>query len=493
MTHPDVQPAPPAEPPVVFFSYAWTSEAHKERVLGLRNRLRSDGVDALIDQVNLRDGEDTFHFMERIATDPKLKKVVAVCDRNYAEKVDARKGGSGTEGSIMSPEVYGQIGDGPNKYVAVVFEKRDDGQAYVPTMFATRLYIDMSTDDLLAQNYLRLLRFLFDRPEPEVPIGTPPAVLFETDPTSVAALSKGMLLRSTVERGRRVTTPWKEFMTAVLGPLRAFTAPWKDQHWDIGDALKQLGTTVGARDALVDTVRFLVREDALKSGMLVELFQALGNLTYEQAELWGVQTEATAHTRLAVTELVLYVVAVLIQEGRPDLLREVLTSDYLWVYQGEERLTEFGFLQQDVSWFDETYNAASKTQWTSPRAEYMKRRATVESLPWKEILQADALLHLQTHLRERTGSMQNGAWYGVQTWYGQLGPYWGREGKFTLFLRCASQAFLQDWLPVFGLPSAEAIRAVVNNRSGDPRAVFPFPRDANFSAAMALAELGTRP
>lgn len=282
------------EPPMAFFSYAWTTEAHKARVLALVNRLRHDGVNALIDQVNLRDGEDTIQFMERIATDPRLRKVVAVCDKNYAEKVDARKGGSGTEGTIMSPEVYKQIGEGPNKYVAVVFEVSEHDEAYVPTMFATRLYIDMSTDDKLEQNYLRLLRFLYDRPEPEVPVGKPPAVLFETHPVSVAALAKGMLVRSAVERNRGVTTPWKEFVETVIDPLRAFTAPWKGQNWDVQSALDQLKTTRGPRDALADTVRFLSREGALRASMVVELFQALGNLPHAQAREWGVQLEATA-------------------------------------------------------------------------------------------------------------------------------------------------------------------------------------------------------
>lgn len=245
---------PAYEPPLTFISYAWTSERHMERVLELRNRLRRDGVDALIDQMNLQPGEDAIHFMERIATDPNLKKVIAVCDKKYAERVDAREKGSGIEGTIMSTEVYKQIGEGPRKYVAVVFETNAKGDGYVPTMFASKLYIDMSTDDLLNQNYLRLLRFLTDRPEPEVPIGKPPAVLFETHPASAEALAKGMLVRLAVEQRRGIITPWKEFVTAVVNPLRAFTSPIKNRRLDVQDALQQLENTRGSRDALAETI-----------------------------------------------------------------------------------------------------------------------------------------------------------------------------------------------------------------------------------------------
>lgn len=475
---------------MAFFSYAWTNEAHKARVLALVNRLRHDGVNALIDQVNLQDGEDTYQFMERIATDPKLKKVVAVCDKTYAEKVDARKGGSGTEGTIMSPEVYAQIGDGPKKYVAVVFEVNEHGQAYVPTMFATRLYIDMSTDDKLEQNYLRLLRFLWDRPEPEVPLGEPPAILFETHPASVAAQAKGMLVRSAVERGRGVLTPWKEFTDTVIAPLSVFTAPWQGQQWDVRQALSQLETMRGPRDALAETVRFLIREDALRASMLVELFQALGNLPLAQARDWGVQPEATAHTRLAVIELVLYVVAVLIQEGRPDLLRDVLLSDYLEENNGDTHLTEFGFIRRDVQWFDQTYNDAFSTRWISPAGEWLKNRANLETVSWKDVMQADALLHLQSQVWRLSRGAQSGTWPRMNIWFAVTGPYW-RYDKFILFLKFASQTYLRNWLPMFGAEDVKAFRELLESKGNGGENLLRFPQGEGIYA-LALEDIGTR-
>lgn len=478
---------------MAFFSYAWTTEAHKARVLALVNRLRVDGVDALIDQVNLREGEDTIHFMERIANDPKLKKVVAVCDKNYTDKVNARRGGSGTEGTIMSPQVYKQIGDGPQKYVAVVFEVDEHSNGYVPTMFATRLYIDMSTDDLLAKNYLRLLRFLWDRPEPEVPLGKPPALLFETHPASVAAQAKGMLVRSAVERGRGVITPWKEFVQTVIDPLRAFTAPWAGQNWDIASALSQLENTRGPRDALAETVRFLVRENALRASMIIEPFQLLGNLSRTQEREWGVPSEATAHSRLAVIELVLYVIAVLIQERQPELLREVLMSDYLEEYHGQMNLTEFGFLQQDTNWFDRTYNAASPTKWVSPTGRWLSERATLETVGWQEVMQADALLHFQTQLRRLITNQQNPSRHRIATWYAATGPYWQGPSNFTLFLKFASRAFLQTWLPVFGVENPEAFRAALEARTANGGPWIQFPHDSNGAYALSFDEVATRP
>ena len=50
--------------PKAFISYSHDSPEHKNWVLDLATRLRSSGVDAVIDQWDLRPGDDLAHFME---------------------------------------------------------------------------------------------------------------------------------------------------------------------------------------------------------------------------------------------------------------------------------------------------------------------------------------------------------------------------------------------------------------------------------------------
>jgi len=38
------------EPPKVFISYAWTNATYESEVLSIAERLRNDGVDAIIDK-----------------------------------------------------------------------------------------------------------------------------------------------------------------------------------------------------------------------------------------------------------------------------------------------------------------------------------------------------------------------------------------------------------------------------------------------------------
>lgn len=79
--------------PRVFISYSWHPEENKIRVEQLARRLMSDGVDVTLDVWSLKDGQDKYVFMEKMVTDSDINKVLIICNRDYAEKADSRKGG----------------------------------------------------------------------------------------------------------------------------------------------------------------------------------------------------------------------------------------------------------------------------------------------------------------------------------------------------------------------------------------------------------------
>src|SRR2546423_9682763 len=96
--------------PKVFISYSWTSDEYADWVRGLAAKLRDNSVDVVLDRWRLRPGQDKYAFMEQMVTDPEIKKVLVMCDKRYAERADRREGGVGTESTIISQEVYNQVG-----------------------------------------------------------------------------------------------------------------------------------------------------------------------------------------------------------------------------------------------------------------------------------------------------------------------------------------------------------------------------------------------
>lgn len=110
--------------PKVFISYSWTSEEYKKYVVDLVCTLRNRGVDTVFDSYDLMPGDDKYVFMERIANDPTIDKVLILCDRGYKEKADNRSGGVGDETVIITPEVYGRSQQ--DKFIPVVMERDVD-------------------------------------------------------------------------------------------------------------------------------------------------------------------------------------------------------------------------------------------------------------------------------------------------------------------------------------------------------------------------------
>lgn len=131
-----------------------------------------------IDKWDLKEGHDAIKFMEKMVTDPEIKKVIVVLDRAYAEKADGRKGGVGTETQIISPEIYAKADQ--DKFVGVASETGDDGKPFLPTFYKSRIYIDLSQSDIYAANFEQLLRWIYDKPaNPKPPLGKPPEFLNE--------------------------------------------------------------------------------------------------------------------------------------------------------------------------------------------------------------------------------------------------------------------------------------------------------------------------
>lgn len=143
--------------PTVFISYAWAPKENKEKVLKLVEQLEKDGVNVLFDKKCLLPGQDMNTFMESLATDPAIKKVLVICNSVYANKADIRKGGVGTESEIIIPQVYGNPMQ--KKIVPIFFEKDGNGDFFRPTYLKSRMGIDFTA--AFEDGYKELIEDIF--------------------------------------------------------------------------------------------------------------------------------------------------------------------------------------------------------------------------------------------------------------------------------------------------------------------------------------------
>src|SRR5436189_1823946 len=93
--------------PRVFISYSHDTPAHKQWVLNVAIRLRQGGVDATLDQWDLRLGEDLARFMESGIRE--CDRVIVVLSVEYVRKANEGKGGVGYEKQIVTKQLIDDL------------------------------------------------------------------------------------------------------------------------------------------------------------------------------------------------------------------------------------------------------------------------------------------------------------------------------------------------------------------------------------------------
>lgn len=148
--------------PKAFISYSHDTQDHKKWVLDFATRLRNNGVDAILDQWDLKPGDDLPHFMERglLAAD----RVLMVCTDKYVEKANSGAGGVGYEKMIVTADLLKTID--ANKVIPLI---RQNATHNVPTFLRSKLFLDFSRPDQFEFSFDELIRALHNAPLFEKP------------------------------------------------------------------------------------------------------------------------------------------------------------------------------------------------------------------------------------------------------------------------------------------------------------------------------------
>jgi hypothetical protein len=150
--------------PKVFISYSHDDQEHKKWVLDLATRLRNTGIDAVLDQWELRPGDDLPAFMEKHLRD--ADRVLMVCTAPYVQKANSGTGGVGYEKMIVTSDLLKEIDS--SKVIPII---RQAGSYSVPTFLKTKLHINFSRSDDYEFAFDELVRTIHGSPlyvKPEI-------------------------------------------------------------------------------------------------------------------------------------------------------------------------------------------------------------------------------------------------------------------------------------------------------------------------------------
>lgn len=150
----------------VFISYSQDSVDHIQQVLQLSNRLRSEGVDCVLDQYEKSPEEGWPRWMDKKIRDSKY--VLMICTKSYYKRVmgEEEEGvGRGVrwEGNLIYQHFY-NAGTLNNKFIPVVFDHKQ--RQTIPTPLQGATYYCPSSDEGFDELYAHLTdQDTVERPE----------------------------------------------------------------------------------------------------------------------------------------------------------------------------------------------------------------------------------------------------------------------------------------------------------------------------------------
>lgn len=450
--------------PKLFVSYSWTSADHQERVLRLATELRQYGVDVMLDKWDLREGHDAYAFMEKMVTDPEIKKVLLVCDKVYAEKADGRNGGVGTETQIITGEIYSK--QDQDKFVAVITERDEHGKPYLPTYYRSRVYVDLSDPASYSENFERLLRWLYDQPldiKPE--LGQKPAFLenevgrlmLATTPRCKRALDA---IRENRDHALPASVEFFNTLVSEFEKLRImdFADPVDDK------VVHSIDSFLTYRNEVISLFLGLAlyRDSQEMRTTLHRFFESLIPFLTRPDNVTIWHDADVDNFKFLIHELFLYAIACLLRYDRFDSAAYLMSTDY-YVPQNSrydrDTMVSFQVFRNPTKSLDHR-NKRLGLRRLSLRADLLEQRCRGLEIEFRHLMQADFVLFLRSHID---------APRAFRYWWPETLLYVAGHdtGPFEIFARCRSRKYFDRVKVLLGIGNKEALQPTLDSFDTD--------------------------
>lgn len=441
----------------IFVSYSWHPEENKIRVQQLARRLMSDGVDVILDVWSLKDGQDKYVFMEKMVTDPDINKVLIICNKDYAEKADNRKGGVGTESTIMSDEIYSKAEQ--TKFLPIVFEKGDDGMIYKPHFLKSRIHIDMSSDDCYEMGYEQLLRDIFDKPLIKKPaLGSMPAFLETDEPILLSTAKEQRLLKVKNEESSSFKDWVERYFEKLIASLDQFKISFRGGN--IKDLVDQIEKSIDSMQMVNnDFINFLETvstNEECKGEQFVDFFENLLQY-YEDNNIALATSNSVSYLvndnyRFFNYELFLSFAAIILKHQRFDIIRDVVSADFCILSNriGREVMPlNYVEFQKYNYTLDRFKKNLRNSNLISEAATLLKSK--MDGKLFEEMVEADILLYYLSLVYVKTEELYD-------TWYPELSIY---NSSFTILPKLASSRYFEKTKILFGVDDKESFVTLI--------------------------------
>lgn len=475
--------------PKAFVSYSWSNPVHEQWVLDLATELRESGVDIILDKWDLKEGHDAIAFMEKMVTDPEIKKVIIIADKTYASKSDGRSGGVGTEAQIISKEIYDN--QEQDKFVAVVSQKDEQGKAYLPTYYKSRIYIDLSEPDNYGENFEKLLRWIFDKPlylKPD--IGQRPSFVNDSETISLG----------TTANFKRAIDAIKNSKTFATGALEEYLKVYSENlekirigeiEGEFDDAVfKSIEDFLPYRNEAIQIFSAIAQYGISDQNIQIlhRFFESLIPYTNRPKNVKYWHDSSADNFRFIIHELFLYAMAILIRHERFEQANYLMEQRYYLPENsdyGRDVMSSFIFFRQYIKSLEHRNNRLNLRR-LSLRADLLKNRCLGIGIEFRYLMQADFVLYLRAELEAPNR---------YATWWPETLLYLGDYNRpFEIFARAISKRYFDRVKCLLGIDLPSDLETLVNEYRENKRKIPQWQFESfNPVSLLGFNQLSTKP
>jgi len=486
--------------PKVFISYSWKPVMNKVKTIRLAERLVNEGVHVILDEWDLKEGQDKYHFMEQMVNNPDVKRVLLICNKDYTEKANKKSGGVGSESLIISNDIYSNTDQ--TKFIPIIFERDFESKEYVPTFIKSRIYIDLSNEDIFEDEYEKLMRNLFDKPASKrPPRGTPPAYITEEDSTFLRTSNKVKTIKNALLNNKKnVQVFIDDYYSIFIQALEDFEI--NNIEFETGLNIDDVVSTKieelkFLRNDFVDfldtvftySTQFDLDKFISFLEKLLEFLQNQESATFPNRTIGHYKGD---QFKFFYYELFLYLTAVLIDKEKYKELGVILNTDFIISDKtsGNIGICSFCLFNQYVETLDDIRNKRLEMRRVSVTADLIKQRADIPKYSFDKLRDHDALLFFIKIMRDIDNPDQDNLFFS-QRWFPRTTIY--NYFKLPILEKLISKRHFEKMKPLFNVNSIEELKVKINKVTESKTDTFNISQYFNPSIAQIFnfKKLGT--
>jgi hypothetical protein len=454
------------ETPEVFISYSWKPITNKNKVIELAERLQLNGVHVILDEWDLSEGHDKYSFMEKMVNRKEVKRVLLICNKEYAEKANQKTGGVGIESLIVSDEIYNQVEQ--EKFIPIVFERDEKGKEYLPTFVKTRKYIDLSSQVTFEEEYENLLRNIFEKPASRRPVlGTPPPYIIEDIETTLRTAHLVTVIKNSfINEKKNTHLLINDYYETFLSALNDYR--WNDEElaaFTKADEtiLKKIEELRPLRNDFVSFLEVISKYSTqIDLEKLHDFWKGFIEFVFEdESESHPSRSQngylIFEHFRFFIRELFMHQIAFFIQKQNFVAIEYLLYTPFI-IYDTKYNQTKV-YNYEVIRRYLESLNLRNKRlslNRLSLMADILKERTSDSLSDFEKLKEADLLLYYISIMNVKEFSK-----YGGHYWYPEtLISY---NTKYALFEKMKSMRFFEKVKILFKVNSAQELSLKISS------------------------------